>query len=104
MKRSYIPLVLLMVSCAVQPHSRGVVAMKIDESTAHVCVGKSEVRPGDAVSVYRNVCKSSPKQSTCDKVFIGRGTIRENLNEHYSVATFAAGTHVEEGDMVETGK
>lgn len=96
-----------LVGC-VAPHTRGVVAMKLNETDAHVCVGKEEVEPGDKVLLYRNVCTNpaltAPKTLravTCEKKQIGAGTITENLNEHYAAATFPAGTGFKEGDVVE---
>ena len=52
---------LILSSCASQLH-RGVVAMKIDESTAHVGLNKSEVTIGDHVELYGNKCKKNAKK------------------------------------------
>ena len=38
---------------------RGSVAMKINDREAHVCMNHNEVKVGDKVTLYRNLC--SPK-------------------------------------------
>ena len=95
---------IFVAACSPALH-RGFVAMKIDEEIAHVCVDKNEVRPGDQVILYRNVCNSltpkDPRRLSCEKQKIGIGVITEILNEHYSVAKFPSGTGFREGDMVE---
>jgi len=80
---------------------RGSVVMKIDPTTAHVCLGNGEVAVNDSVRLYRNVCKSSGKRGSCTKSMIVDGKVTELLDEHYSTVTFPAGTTIEEGDTVE---
>ena len=91
-------------ACSTSVH-RGLVAMKINEEIAHVCVDKNEVRPGDQVVLFRNICNElapkDPRRTSCEKKRIGTGTITELLNEHYAVAKFPSGTGFREGDMVE---
>lgn len=80
---------------------RGSVIMKIDPTTAHVCLGSGEVAVNDRVRLYRNVCTPSGRRAVCKKEAIADGTVTELLDEHYSVVTFPAGTTFAEGDTVE---
>ncbi len=85
---------------------RGVVAMKISGSDAHVCLGNQEGHVGDEVSLYRNVCNrdfASAKSQTlsCEYKSVGKGKITELLNEHYSVVRFPNDVEFKEGDVVE---
>jgi hypothetical protein len=98
---------LFSFSCA---HSvmRGSVAMKISDSEAHVCLGEGEVKIGDRVKLYRNVCKqelsagkSAVGATSCRKAAVGMGTVEKILNEHYSVVKFEDGVKFEEGAFVE---
>lgn len=100
--------VLLAGGCATGVH-RGSVAMKISGNEAHICLGKGEVAVGDSIEVFRNVCPAataSTKPSaaawvTCEKKFIGHGTVKSVLNEHYSIAALDPGAEYREGDIVE---
>jgi len=85
---------------------RGVVAMKISETQAHVCLSKGEVGVGESVKLYRNICAHASKSvlSRCEKRLIGTGTVSEILNEHYSVVAMERGADFKEGDFVESGK
>ena len=86
---------------------RGSVAMKTSENEAHVCLGKGEVKAGDRVQVFRNVCpaRSGGKYGggggLCRKEEVGSGTVEEVLNDHYSVVKFDPGVPFEEGTFVE---
>jgi hypothetical protein len=80
---------------------RGVVAMKIDDTTAHVCMNRDEVAVGDTVQLYRNVCTRRGGSTRCEKKALATGTVTEILNDHYSVVTLPAGTEFKEGDFVE---
>lgn len=100
----------LLAGCAPSTH-RGSVAMKIDERSAHVCLGADEVKLGDSLRILRNVCTSNPvpnskgasrtKGVQCDLKLIGYGKITEVLNNHYSIATIEALGGYQEGDIVE---
>lgn len=87
---------------------RGVVAMKISDDEAHVCIRKQEVRDGDRVAVFKNVCtKQNVGKSTtsnCELKRIGSGTVTSQLNEHYSVVRFDNGVEYSEGDVIEVTK
>lgn len=86
----------------VSAHSRGVVAMKITDTEAHVCVGKESVHTGSLLDVYRNDCGKVKR--SCEFKKVGRGTVTDVLNEHYSVAEFPAAVAVREGDLIEVVK
>lgn len=82
--------------------------MKIDDTSAHVCVDNNEVKPGDSITLFRNICEQKKVQhpwrranTLCQKKEIGKGTITELLNEHYATAEFSSSVAFEEGDMVE---
>jgi hypothetical protein len=86
---------------------RGSVAMKSNDNEAHVCLGDNEVKAGDKVVLFKNVCaaargggKSGPN-GTCEKVKLGEGTVERTLNEHYSVVKVNPGVPFEEGTVVE---
>ena len=80
---------------------RGSVVMKIDPTTAHVCLGKGEVEVSDLVHVYKNVCTPSGRRSVCKRDLVGDGRVTELINDHYSIVTVPEGTTVEEGFTVE---
>lgn len=83
------------------PTMRGSVVMKIDPTTAHVCLGTGEVAVNDHVRLFRNVCKPGSYRPTCTKETIAEGTVTQLLDEHYSVVAFPAGTTFEEGNTIE---
>lgn len=94
-------------SCA---HSvmRGTVAMKTSPDEAHVCLGQGEVKAGDRVDVYKNVCTGqglnsqiSTVTALCEKKLMGMGTVKEIINGHYSVVKFDSGVQFGEGTLVE---
>jgi hypothetical protein len=80
---------------------RGSVVMKIDPTTAHVCLGKGEVAVNDRVRLFRNICEPSGRRTICRKEAVADGKVTEVLDEHYSVVTFPAGTTFEEGNTIE---
>lgn len=82
---------------------RGAVVMKIDPTTAHVCLGNGEVAVNDRVRLYKNVCEpvAGGRSSRCKKEALAEGTVTQVLDEHYSVVTFPGGTTFEEGNTVE---
>jgi len=87
---------------------RGSVAMKINETQGHVCLGNKDVKVGDHVIAYTNFCLGKGGARTkgdsiglCEKRNIGAGTITQLLNEHYSVVTFDEGAKFDEGTFVE---
>ena len=87
---------------------QGSVAMKTSENEAHVCMGKGEVAAGDRVTLYRNACVGKARaisgtgsEGSCEKKEIGMGSVKEVLNDHYSVVRFDQGVQFEEGTFVE---
>ena len=89
---------------------RGTVAMKINDEEAHVCMGEGEVKPGDAVALYENVC-TAPRgpnrigdgisSGGCTKKRLGEGRIVSILNSHYSLMKANPGSTFKEGTIVE---
>ena len=99
-------LLILLTGCA---HStmRGTMAMKVNNEEGHVCMGDGEVKAGDHVALFKNVC-TSPKAAAqgggtggCQKEKLGEGTVIRTLNEHYSVVKVNPGVPFEEGAIVE---
>ena len=88
---------------------RGSVAMKASDQEAHVCLGDSEVKAGDPVALYKNVCSGSKgggksgegSNGGCTKVKLGEGVVERTLNEHYSVVKVNPGVQFQEGTIVE---
>jgi hypothetical protein len=86
---------------------RGSVAMKLSSDEAHVCLGDNEVKVGDKVNRFKNICESSARGKIdgngagCKKVKLGKGTILQTLNEHYSVMKVDSNVAFEEGTIVE---
>ncbi len=78
---------------------RGSVAMKVSPQEAHVCLGDKEVRAGDRVGLFKNVCRG--KGAMCEKVRLGEGEVTKTLNDHYSVIKVQPGVAFEEGTIVE---
>ncbi len=99
-----IPGLVLLGGCS-HALMRGTVAMKISDDEAHVCMGDNEVKAGDQVALFKNVCKGNKgKESdgaTCEKVKIGGGEVTRTLNEHYSVVRVSPGVEFQEGTVVE---
>ena len=93
---------LLSSACASQPH-RGVVAMKIDDSTAHVALQRNEVTVGDHVELYGNNClrEFGNRDYTCEKVSKGHGIVTQILNDNYTAVKFDPGVAFKEGDYIE---
>ncbi|OYZ23546.1 MAG: hypothetical protein B7Y39_04360 [Bdellovibrio sp. 28-41-41] len=93
---------IILSSCASQLH-RGVVAMKIDDSNAHVGLNSDEVSIGDHVELYGNQCKKMSRvtDQTCTKVSKGHGVVTQILNDNYSSIKFDSGVAFQEGDFIE---
>jgi len=100
---------LALVGCA-HGTMRGSVAMKASDDEAHVCMGDNEVKAGDKVALYKNVCTGGKGRGRagdagdfggCKKVALGDGVVERTLNEHYSVVKVSPGVQFEEGTIVE---
>lgn len=98
-----IPAIALLSACATSLH-RGVVAMKVDDRTAHVGLNSTEVKVGDHVELYGSKCtkgggRGSP--TTCTKVSKGHGVVTEVMGGDYSAVKFEEGVSFQEGDFIE---
>lgn len=82
------------------------VAMKIDDSVAHVSFAPGTLSNGDKIKILREQCTLPPttlrtrRTVECKDTLIGRGTLVEVLNDHYGVAKFAVPVQFKEGDKV----
>jgi hypothetical protein len=94
--------VFLIAGC-VSSVKRGSVAMKVDESIAHVAMNKDEVQVGDHVELYGNSCKKNGKGEAmrCEKILKGHGQVTKIINDSYSEVTFESGAKFVEGDFIE---
>lgn len=99
----------VLVGCA-HGHSRGTVVFKDNDKEGHVCIGHSEVKPGEIVKVFKNVCKSKevsggergPRRSSiCEKQFVGEGKITEFSSEHFAKIEALGALNLEQGLIVE---
>lgn len=106
---------LAAVGCAGSGVKRGVVAMKISDTEAHVGMGSDELNVGDHVELYHNICTGggggarairegsggpgSPR--TCTKKEVGHGEVTQVLSKDYSIVKFPAGTDFSEGSIIE---
>lgn len=97
-------------SCAHSGHNRGTVAIVHSKTEADVCIGSTEVKEGDPVSIYKSVCKRRnpsdvhPSRSTmvsCKKVKLGGAKVSRVLDEHYSTIEVSDGTPLAEGLIIE---
>lgn len=94
-------LVILTTVAGCSTMHRGVVAMKIDENSAHVGLNKNEVAIGDHVQLYGNKCTNRKGDQNCQKISKGHGVITEILNEDYAAVKFDSGVVFQEGDFIE---
>lgn len=105
---------LFLTGCATHSLMRGSVVMKMSDTSAHVCLGQNEVKVGDRLQLYKNVCKKSVvevskknsenrkvESQSCERVDGGFGEVTKILNDHYSLVSFPAGTSFSEGDTLE---
>ena len=112
MNRLLVVVLLAAAGCNAHLAMRGSVVMKVSDTDAHICMGRGEVKTGEEVHLYRNVCRegrgpakvSDATNGSCRKEPAGNGKVTEVLNEHYSVVRFTPGTQFQEGDTVETGR
>ncbi len=82
--------------------------MKTSADEAHVCLGQGEVKTGDRVNIFKNVCtgrgtsvRISGTAGSCEMKELGMGTVKDIINDHYSVVKFDPGVIFEEGTLVE---
>ena len=102
---------LLLTSCA-HNFMRGTVAMKMDKKTAHVCLGKNDVKIGDKLEFYTNKCigvqgnarESGEDVRVCEMEVIGTGKVTKLLNNHYSEVKTDGSFKLTEGTLVQKQK
>ena len=81
---------------------RGVVAMKISDTVAHVGLNENEVKLNDSVQLYANKCNSIISgERTCIIVDKGQGVVTRIVNQNYVAVEFDEGVEFNEGDMVQ---
>lgn len=101
----YILIPLLLTSCA-HTFMRGTVAKKINSKKAIICLGSDEVKIGDTIKFQESVCSWTPTHSitmhekvtsglyseqtgygssNCELIHLGRGTVVEIINDHFSI-------------------
>lgn len=99
--------VVAFASCTHTAHIRGSVALKHSQNEADICLGRNEVKAGDQVILYKNVCRQRMRgrdgadAPSCSKVKLGEGRILEVLDDHYSVMGVGPDVAFEEGSIVE---
>ena len=92
---------LITSSCATNIH-RGVVAMKVSETTAHVGLNNNEVSVGDHVELLSNQCSSvKGEERSCRKISKGHGKVTSVINANYVAVEFNQGVAFQEGDFIE---
>lgn len=79
--------------------------MKIDKSTAHVCLGSNEVNKGDEIIFYENFCTGAGGEdgsgAFCELEKLGVGKISKTINGHYSIVKTDGSFKFDEGALVE---
>lgn len=84
---------------------RGSVVMKASDNEAHVCMGEQDVKAGDKIALFKNVCSKTAagnkSNGACEKVKLGEGEITKTINDHYSILKVNTGVQFEEGNTVE---
>ncbi len=95
--------IILLTACASkQKVHRGVVAMKISDTVAHVGLNENEIKLNDSVQLYVNKCTSIvDTQRTCIKVYKGQGIVTKIVNRNYVAVKFNDGVLFQEGDLVQ---
>lgn len=103
---------VFLTSCVTAVH-RGAIAMKIDDTTAHVGLAADEVTPGDHVEIFSNKCKNIRAgrigttadginaEQFCEKISKGHGKVVSIINKDYVVVKFDSGVAFQEGDIIE---
>ncbi|MFT6070456.1 MAG: hypothetical protein ACJAT2_000744 [Bacteriovoracaceae bacterium] len=111
-KLLFISLSLLILNGCAHRFMRGTVAMKMDDSTAHVCLGDNDVQVGDKIDFIQNICIGSNASSvdklgemrTCEMKTLGSGTVTKLLNSHYSEVKTDKPFKISEGTLVQKRK
>lgn len=94
---------VLLTGCANhQKVHRGVVAMKISDSVAHVGLNENEIKLHDTVQLYQNKCNNLVAgERTCIEVNKGQGIVTRIVNRNYVAVEFDDGVEFDEGDLVQ---
>lgn len=91
-----------LASCASTSIHRGVVAMKVSDSIAHVGLRQNEATVGDHVELYTNKCSSiKGEEQICKKISKGHGRITSIISSDYVSVEFDQGIVFQEGDFIE---
>lgn len=101
-KHLLIAFTLLLASCASTSINRGVVAMKVTDSIAHVGLQQNEAIVGDHVELYTNRCnRVKGEEQICKKISKGHGRIISIISSDYVSVEFDKGVTFQEGDFIE---
>lgn len=93
---------VFLASCASSSIHRGVVAMKVSDSIAHVGLQQNEATVGDHVELYTNKCsRIKGEEQICKKISKGHGRIMSIINPDYVSVQFDQGVTFQEGDFIE---
>jgi predicted house-cleaning NTP pyrophosphatase (Maf/HAM1 superfamily) len=112
MKRTLTTIVILMTltGCA-HNFMRGTVAMKTGDKTAHVCLGNNDVKVGEKLNFYKNLCTDYAESGdratgarSCEMKVLGTGIVTKILNSHYSEVMTEGGFKFSEGTLVQKQK
>ena len=96
--------VIMLLSGCAHNFMRGTVAMKTDNRTGHICLGKNDVKIGEKIRFYRNDCRGGGGEfgdAGCGMTILGTGTITRVLNDHYSEVKTDKPFKFGEGTLVE---
>ena len=98
---------LVFISSCAHSFMRGTVAMKIDDKTAHVCLGEKDVNIGDKLKFFHFECEKHANDwveddyMDCMSKKTGAGVVTRILNVHYSEVRTDGSFEFSEGTMVE---
>ena len=99
----------LLSGCA-HKFMRGTVAMKVDASTAHVCLGDDDGKGGEKLYFYQSVCegyggaREGGDYGSCELKTLGTGSVTKILNSHYSEVKTNGSFSFSEGTLVQKRK
>lgn len=90
-------------------HVRGSVVTLDSSQEGHVCLGRSEVAPGEKMNVFESVCKTElvdgenkPRSKTvCQKIARGDVEVVEQLSEHFAKVRSLGDLKLKEGFIIE---
>lgn len=103
MKHVLIAVLAIQITGCAHSMMRGTVAMKVDETRGHVCLGEGEVNVGDPLIVYKSDCNYgfSGSDRYCVKSRVGSARVTRVLNSHYAEIEAEEAVSLEEGLIVE---